>query len=273
LNHAREVEKETTKLMSQSLQSVAEKAARAGGEVLLSWVGRVRAREKAPKDLVTEADLEAQDTIESLIRGHFPDHDFLGEEGNTTWPRRSEYRWIVDPLDGTTNFIHGLPLFAVSIGVEHKGQLVAAALFDPKANECFTAQRGSGAYLNGNPIHASSCRDLEEALMVASFPPQVTGDSAEIQRFTNVLVRCRGMRRLGSAALNLAYVAAGRLDGFWATSLKTWDVAAGVLIVREAGGTVTGFDGRPFDLEHPALTAASTESLHRQVLQVLRGSD
>lgn len=259
--------------MSQSLQSVAEKAARAGGEVLRSWVGRVQAREKAPKDLVTEADLEAQDTIESLIHGHFPDHDFLGEEGNTTWPRRSEYRWIVDPLDGTTNFIHSLPLFAVSIGVEHQGQLVAAAIFDPTADECFTAQRGSGAFLNGNPIRASSCRDLEEALMVASFPPQVTRDSAEIRRFTNVLVRCRGMRRLGSAALNLAYVAAGRLDGFWATSLKTWDVAAGALIVREAGGTLTGFDGRPFDLEHPALTAASTESLHRQILQVLRGSD
>jgi myo-inositol-1(or 4)-monophosphatase len=256
--------------MNETLLSVAESAARAGGEVLLAWEGRVQAREKGPNDLVTEADLEAQDTIEAVIRGHFSNHDFLGEEGNTTWPRQSEYRWIVDPLDGTTNFIHGLPQYAVSIGVEHKSQLVAGVIFDPKSNECFTAQRGGGAHLNGTAMRVSSCREIEEALLVASFSPQVSRDSMEIRRFIEVIVSCRAMRRLGSAALNLAYVAAGRLDGYWATSLKTWDVAAGALILREAGGTLSGVDGRPFDLEHPTIVATATETLHRQLLEVLR---
>lgn len=258
--------------MEPTLISVAERAAKAGGDVLRSWEGRVRVQEKGPRDLVTEADIGAQSAIESVIRQHFPDHDFLGEEGGTTWPRRSDYRWIVDPLDGTTNFIHGLPQYAVSVGVEHQQQLVAGVIWAPRSQECFTAVRGGGAFLNGERLRTSSCRDLNEALLVASFPPHVARDSVEIRRFVELLVRCQAMRRLGSAALNLAFVAAGRIDAYWATSLKTWDVAAGALLVREAGGTLSAIDGRPFDLEHPSLLAAATQPLHRAVLPHLRGA-
>ncbi|MFP6676927.1 MAG: inositol monophosphatase family protein [Pirellulaceae bacterium] len=256
--------------MSDSIMTVAEVAARAGGDVLRDWEGRVQAREKAPHDLVTEADLAAQQRIEEVIHETFPDHDFLGEEGNATWPRRSSYRWIVDPLDGTTNYVHGLHQYCVSIAVEHDDQLIAGVVFDPKADECFTAFRGAGAKLNGVPIRTSRCELVDKALMAASFSAQVARDSIEIRRFVEVLLKCQALRRLGSAALNLCYLAAGRLDGYWATSVKSWDIAAGAVIVREAGGTVTNVDGRPLDLNHPTLLAASSEKLHRELLRSLR---
>lgn len=259
--------------MSDSIMAVAEVAARAGGDVLLEWEGRVQVREKGPHDLVTEADLAAQQRIEEVIRNTFPSHDFLGEEGNATWPRQSSYRWIVDPLDGTTNYVHGLNQYCVSVAVEHDDQLIAGVIFDPKADECFTAFRGEGARLNGELLQTSRCELIDKALMAASFSTQVARDSIEIRRFVEVLLKCQALRRLGSAALNLSYVAAGRLDGYWATSVKSWDVAAGAVIVREAGGTLTNVEGRPLDLSHPTLLAASSEKLHREILRSLRQAD
>jgi myo-inositol-1(or 4)-monophosphatase len=256
--------------MNEPLIIAAERAARAAGEVLLQWEGRCHAEEKSPGELVTQADIESQQAIESIILSEYPNHDFLGEEGNATWPRRSDYRWIVDPLDGTTNFVHGLSYYAVSIAVEFRGEVVAGVIFDPKRDECFSTVLRGGARLNGRQVHVSKCPTLKEALVAASFSAQSAGDCLEARQFVELLVGCRGLRRLGSAALNLAYVACGRLDGYWATSLKPWDVAAGALLLREAGGTLTGVHGRPFDLENPSVLAAGQEMLHRELLRALR---
>lgn len=251
--------------------TVCERAARRGGRVLLDWQGRINPREKAPKDLVSEADLASQKAIYEIVHSEFPDHDFLGEEADSlqTDERKSEYRWIVDPLDGTVNYVHRLPAFSVSVALEHLGEIQAGVVYDPIADECFTAVRGAGAFLNGEKISVSDCDSLRTALVAASLAAGVSRDSPEIDRFLNVLVECQALRRLGSAALNLAYLAAGRLDAYWATSVKVWDVAAGVLIVEEAGGLVSGVNGEPFDLFRPQFAAAATAALHAELLVTL----
>jgi myo-inositol-1(or 4)-monophosphatase len=254
-------------------------AARAGSQVLLDWQDRFQAREKGPKDLVTEADVAAQEAIRSVLLGAFSDHDFLGEEDAAERkaagmppipPRRGEYRWIVDPLDGTANYVHKLQTFAVSVALERGGELVCGCVLDPIANECYTAVAGGGANLNGRPIGVSSCQSVDQAMIAVSFPPNVPRGSIEITRFVEALHAAQAVRRLGSAALNLCYVAAGRLDVYWATSVQAWDVAAGALIVREAGGIVMAIDGEPLDLERPELSAAATPALHDEVMQLLR---
>jgi len=255
--------------------TVCERAARRGGEVLLDWQGRISPREKAPKDLVSEADLASQTAIFEIIHDAFPDHDLLGEEDDTanSAARSSEFRWIVDPLDGTVNYVHRLPAYSVSVALEHQGQVQAGVVFDPIANECFSAVKGEGAFLNGVKISASGCDSLRTALVAASLSAGVSRDSEEIARFLDVLVECQALRRLGSAALNLAYLAAGRLDAYWATSVKVWDVAAGVLLVQEAGGLVTGVEGEAFDLSRPRFAAAATLMLHKALVSTLkRGS-
>jgi myo-inositol-1(or 4)-monophosphatase len=254
-------------------------AATAGGKVLLDWQDRFEAREKGPKDLVTEADLAAQEAIRAVLLGAFPDHDFLGEEDAAERklaglppipPRRGEYRWIVDPLDGTANYVHKLQTFAVSIALQQAGELICGCVLDPMSNECFTATKGGGAQLNGLPIHVSTCERVERAMVAVSFSPNVPRGSIEITRFVEVLHAAQAVRRLGSAALNLCYIAAGRLDVYWATSVQAWDIAAGALIVREAGGIVTSIDGGPLDLERAELSASSTRPLHDEVMQLLR---
>jgi myo-inositol-1(or 4)-monophosphatase len=254
-------------------------AARAGGEVLRQWQGRIQAREKGPRDLVSEADLASQQEIRRLVLGRFPGHEFLGEEDdNSESAARSAaqhhaggaYRWIVDPLDGTTNYVHGLPNYAVSVGLEHQGRVIAGAVYDPVADECFTAALGEGAALDGRPIGVSQCARLDQSLLAASFSANVPRDSEEVRRFVEVLHASRALRRLGSAALNLCYVAAGRLDGYWATSVKIWDVAAGTLILSEAGGTLRNVEGGPFELETPLLACTSTDALMRELLDALR---
>lgn len=255
--------------------TVCERSARKGGQVLLDWQGRIHPREKAPKDLVSEADLASQDAIYEIIHEAFPDHDFLGEEDETGnhENRKSDFRWIVDPLDGTVNYVHRLPAFSVSVALEHCGQVQAGVVYDPIANECYSAVRGEGAFLNGERISVSACDSLRTALVVASLSTGVSRDSPEIDRFLNVLVECQALRRLGSAALNLAYLAAGRLDAYWATSVKVWDVAAGVLLVQEAGGFLTGVEGEPFELLRPQFAAAATAALHAELIVTLnRGS-
>lgn len=249
---------------------IAEQAARHGAEQLMSWRGRFTAREKAPRDLVTEADLASQEAIEAfLARQCPPDHAFLGEEDPDLGLLRSaDSLWVVDPLDGTTNYVHGMNAFAVSVALVQQGRVVAGVVLDPVADECFAAAAGAGATVNGHPLRTSDCRDMDMALIAASFPPRVAPGSAEERRFLTVLRSCQAVRRIGAAALNLAYVAAGRLDGYWATSVKAWDVAAGFLLVQEAGGQVTDLRGQAADLCDPQFIAAAP-GLHGQLQETL----
>lgn len=253
--------------MAQFL-SKCEEAARAGGQVLLDWMDHFEVREKGPSDLVTEADLGSQKVIRELLIGAFPGHGFLGEEGADEAGDGS-YRWIVDPLDGTTNYAHRLPQFCVSVALEKAGQLVVGTVFDPLSGECFTASAGGGAFLNGRPIRVSGVTQLVNALAAVSFPARVQRGSPLIQDFIEVLLQAQALRRMGSSALNLAYLAAGRLDAYWATDTKTWDVAAGWLLVQEAGGVITGLGGAPCSLSHPHFVAAATTQLHGQMLATL----
>jgi myo-inositol-1(or 4)-monophosphatase len=251
--------------------AVAQQAARAGAAVLLDYQTRFTAREKGPRDLVTEADLASQQCIRKILATEFPDHDFLGEEDDPQAPpaKGREYRWVVDPLDGTLNYVHGMPAFAVSIALEHRGEIVAGIVLDPLLEECFATAKGKGAWLNGKPIKVSGCSAAANALVAASFSPLVDRHSLEVTRFVAALEACQGVRRLGSAALNLAYVASGRLDAYWATSVKIWDVAAGVLLVREAGGVVTHVGGGPLDLRQPELLASTSAALNGELLKIL----
>ena len=254
---------------------VSREAAQAAGEVLLSWRDRFSTREKGPRDLVTDADLAAQKIIESILLGAFPDHDFLGEESDPrpTRPTRAEYRWIVDPLDGTANYVHRLQSFAVSIALEHRGRVILGVIYDPISREFYHAQAGQGAFLSGQPLVTSGCATTDQAMVAVSFPPLVSRDSIEIRRFVEALVECQSVRRLGSAALNLAYLAAGRLDAYWATSVKNWDIAAGILLVQEAGGVVSHIGGGELDLENPQFLASASRPLHDQILRLLAAAE
>jgi myo-inositol-1(or 4)-monophosphatase len=242
-----------------------EEAARAGGAVLLDWVGRIQAREKGPADLVTEADLASQEVIRKVLLGAQPDFDFVGEEDPPEQRLHGEYRWIVDPLDGTTNYVHQFPGYAVSVALAKGDSMVAGAVFDPVAKACFAAAAGQGAFLNGHRIKVSGIKEVSAALVAASFAAKVVPGSVMIDEFVRVLLAAQSVRRLGSASLNLCYVATGWLDAYWARETKVWDVAAGALIVREAGGTITGLAGGPFTLSDPRFVAAATPELHAQL--------
>lgn len=249
-------------------------AARLGGDVLRQYAGRVRYREKARHDLVTEADVASQKAIRELVASRYPEHDFLGEEdadavAASKQGSRSDYRWVVDPLDGTANFVHGLGNYAVSVALQRGSEMVCGVVFDPVANECFAAAKGRGATLNGEPIQVSGCQAMDEAMIAASFSPNVPRGSIEITRFVEVLHAAQSVRRLGSAALNLCYIGAGRLDGYWATSIKIWDIAAGMLVMTEAGGVISQIDGTELQLAHPQLVASATPQLHEQFLRTL----
>ena len=248
--------------------AVAENAAKQAGQILLHHLGKVTAKEKRLRDLVTQADFDSQDKIKSLLLNAFPEHGFLGEEGNHT-NVSAEYVWIVDPLDGTTNFVHQLPGFAVSIALrktdKSPSDMVVGVIFDPITNECFSAIKGQGASLNGQSIRTSSCIDIERSLLVCSFPSRVERDSIEVNRFLNLLTKST-VRRMGSAALNLSNVACGRIDGYWASSLSLWDMAAGYVIAREAGATFTHMDGGPVQFDDPQFVMAATKQLHQAIL-------
>ena len=248
----------------------AQKAARAAGDVLIQWLGRASATEKGPGDYVTQADLDSQRVIYSIIHAIHPSHGFLGEEDAPKDLKLAmnemEYCWIVDPLDGTTNYIHQLNSFSVSIALLHRGRIVMGTVFDPILNEMYSASLGTGATLNNQPIHVSPCTNLDHSLLVCSFSRQVERNSLELKRFLNVLCHTQSsLRRLGSAALNLAYVAAGRLDGYWATSLKVWDMAAGAIILTEAGGVIQHIDLKPLDLCDPQFLATNNQRMQEQI--------
>ena len=246
--------------------------ARDAGQILLEKFGRkLNIKKKGDINLVTEADLASEDLIIERIKSYYPKHSILAEEsgnavvigGDNTW------KWIIDPLDGTTNFAHGYPCFCVTLALEHEGEIVIGVTFDPTRNELFAAERGKGASLNNKPIRVSEAEDLGNALLVTGFPYDFRDRPDFARHFSEFLVRSRGVRRDGSAAIDLAYVACGRFDGFWEEGLNPWDVAAGVLLIEEAGGQVTYYNGSPLSIYTPPI-CASNGLLHSQMLDVLR---
>ncbi|WP_153557178.1 inositol monophosphatase family protein [Roseimaritima sediminicola] len=256
-------------------------AARRGADELIQRRTSHTVSEKAPKDLVTDADLASQQAIRQTLTEAFPGDAFVGEENGENDPPESVRRgdadappcWIVDPLDGTVNYVHGLPGYAVSIGLFAEGQLQLGVILDPGSGELFTARRGQGAHLNGQSIKTSDCGELSEALLVCSFATRVAKDSQEVKSFVNMLGRCRAIRRLGSCALNLCYVAAGRLDGYWASCVKSWDAAAGLIIAEEAGADVTRIDGTELSVWDPQFNVAAGAGLRQQMSDVLVAED
>ncbi len=220
-------------------------------------------------NLVTEMDKKAEELIIDRIRRRFPHHDVLGEESGSA-RRKSEYRWIIDPLDGTTNFTHGLPIFCVSIGLEYRGDVILGVIYDPNLGELFTVQKGKGAYLNKRPLRVSSTTTLIESLVVTGFPYEIRNNPDEaVRHFTNFLKEAQAVRRLGSAALDLCYVAAGRFDGYWEIALNPWDMVAGRLLVEEAGGKCTDLRGFPSTIYDKPLLA-SNGRIHEQMVKVLQ---
>lgn len=254
-----------------ALLETCETAARAGGRELLSWRGRFQSREKGVTDFVTDADLASEAAIRSIVNDRFPDHAFIGEEQPPDqFPADpNQITWIVDPLDGTTNYLHGYPHYAVSVAVARGNRLLAGVIYDPIADQCFAASAGRGAKCNGVTLRVSDTPHIGAALVAVSLPARVQPDSPDLADFVEAAQVCQGVRRSGSAALNLAYVASGALDAFWATHIKPWDVAAGVLLVLEAGGVVTGRDGSEFDLWNPHFLATATRPLHAAVIKAL----
>ena len=227
---------------------------------------------KGEIDLVTEVDLACERMCRGVLAERFPEHDILAEELSTGpgEAARARYRWVFDPLDGTTNYAHGLPIFCASLALELDGQPIAGAIYDPSRRELFTAELGQGSFLNGMPLKASAASALGDALLVTGFPYDMHVRGPElVELFGLFLGRARAVRRLGSAALDLCYVAAGRFDGFWEQHLKPWDVAAGALIVEEAGGVVTGLGGDAFAVRNGHLVC-SNATLHPQLLEVIR---
>jgi myo-inositol-1(or 4)-monophosphatase len=232
-----------------AVADVAAAAARAGGAVLRESYGKVHdIRHKGLVDLVTEADVNAERAIVELIRSHFPTHRVLAEEGSVGGDDAS-HRWIIDPLDGTTNFAHGLRAFSVSVGYELEGNLAAGAIYDPNLDELFLATAGGGATLNGAPITVSATDELIQALVATGLPYDRSLLPIALAQFSALSAECQAVRRVGSAALDCAWTAAGRFDGYWENVVNAWDVAAGALIAAEAGAIVTDLQGAPFQVD------------------------
>ena len=247
--------------------------ARDAGSLLAERFGRaVRVTDKSELELVTESDLASEKLIIDRIRTYHPRHAILAEESGASSPAtadvQSEWRWIVDPLDGTTNYAHGYPTFCVSIGLEHAGRMELGVIYDPMRDELFTAERGEGASLNGRRVQVSTTGKLASALLCTGFPYDVRERSEFARHFSNFIMNAQGVRRDGAAALDLAYVACGRFDGFWEEGLQPWDVAAGSLMVEEAGGHVSKYDNEPLSIYTPPILA-SNGLLHEQMMRVL----
>jgi len=251
----------------------AEIAIEAGALIRGHFERGVATEYKGDVDLVTEADRSSEKLITERLTTAFPSHGIYGEEG-VRQRIDSEYRWYVDPLDGTTNFAHGFPVFCVSLGLEHRGsglsagldgELIAGVIYDPIRDELFTTEKGQGAWLNGRRIHVSGTRHLAEALLATGFPSRKRHASPNIHFYQELTLRSHGVRRAGSAALDLAYTASGRIDGFWEFFLNPWDTAAGALLIEEAGGAITRFDGAPYRLDSSEILATNG-LLHQELI-------
>jgi myo-inositol-1(or 4)-monophosphatase len=241
-----------------------QELAREAGDLLMSYFGKVAIEYKGDADLVTKADRTSEKLIVEQIRRRWPDHDLIGEEGSRT-ETGSDFRWYVDPLDGTTNFAHDYPVFCVSLALEYRNERIAGVIYDPNRNEMFAAEKGSGARMNSASIHVSRTPRLQESLLATGFPSHKRHKNPNIHFYHQLTLRSHGVRRAGSAALDLCYVACGRYDAFWEFNLNPWDTAAGALIVQEAGGKVTDFSGQPFSIDSRQVLA-SNALLHQELL-------
>jgi myo-inositol-1(or 4)-monophosphatase len=259
----------TKKLLNFAIQT-----ARDAGAILSDRLGRaLTISNKGDIDLVTEADLAAEKLIIERIKSHYPRHAILAEESGTTAGAdqisgQTEWQWIIDPLDGTTNYAHGYPCFCVSIALERAGVIEVAVIYDPTRDEMFAAERGQGAHLNGRRIRVSVVEDLNSAMLCTGFPYNVRERPDFAREFSNFTMAAQAVRRDGSAAIDLAYVACGRFDGFWEDGLNPWDVAAGVLLIEEAGGRVTDFTGGTLNIFTPKVLA-SNGLVHNAMMSVL----
>ncbi|HMO81411.1 MAG TPA: inositol monophosphatase family protein [Pyrinomonadaceae bacterium] len=245
--------------------------ARDAGRVLLEKFGRIETvTKKGDINLVTEADLASEALIVERIRSYYPRHSILAEESGeaVVTGGDGENKWIIDPLDGTTNYAHGYPCFCVTLALEHKGEVAIGVTYDPTRDELFAAEKGRGATLNGKPIRVSTTDDIGNALLVTGFPYDIKHRGQFARHLTDFLLSSRGVRRDGSAAIDMAYVACGRFDGFWEEGLNPWDVAAGKLLIEEAGGVVSYYDGSKFSIYAPPIVA-SNGSIHAAMLEVL----
>lgn len=250
--------------------------ARDAGRILVDRQGHsLQVSNKGDIDLVTESDLASEKLIIERIRSHYPRHDILAEEsgasaGTGDAARKSEWRWIIDPLDGTTNYAHGYPCYCVSIALEREGRLEIGVVFDPTRNEMFAAERGQGATLNDRRIRVSNVSELNNSMLCTGFPYNVRERTDFARHFAAFTMRAQAVRRDGSAAIDLAYVACGRFEGFWEDGLNAWDVAAGALLIAEAGGMVTDFKADPVSIYKPKVLA-SNGLIHEQMIKVLSG--
>lgn len=252
--------------------NIAVKAARRAGALInrAALEGGLEVRAKNRNDFVTQVDKAAEQAIIDVIRRAYPDHGFLAEESGASAGARPEFLWVIDPLDGTTNYIHGFPQYCVSIALEHKGVLTQAVVYDPAKNELFTASRGRGAFLDDRRMRASKCTQLAGALVGTGFPfKELDHIDAYMRQLRTVMSTAAGVRRAGAAALDLAYVAAGRLDAFWEMGLSRWDMAAGALLIQEAGGLVSDLDGKAGFLDSGEIAAAAPKVMP-QLLEALR---
>jgi len=244
--------------------------ARQAGEILMSGLGQnIQIDYKGEIDLVTEIDRRSETFLLNKIRERFPDDRIVAEESGVIQGKNGNI-WHIDPLDGTVNYAHGIPFFAVSLGYVQGGKVRMGVVYDPVQDECFTAERGKGAHLNGKPLQASTADELIHSLLVTGFPYDIRERrDNNLDHYSNLSLQSQGVRRLGSAALDLCYVAAGRLEGFWEVQIQSYDIAAGVLIVEEAGGTVTDVHGGPDFLKPPCSVLATNGHIHQAMLDAL----
>ncbi len=252
------------------LLQVAVEASQAAGALLLRYTETgFQVEYKNPINLVTDADRAAEQCVIDHLKTRFPDHHFLAEERGRDDEGSSPYQWIIDPLDGTTNFAHGYPTYCVSIGLEYEGRCIIGVVFDPSRNELFTAIEHHGAHVNGRPIHVSDTQALDSSLLVTGFAYDIRETKRNnLDHFAKFALKAQGLRRTGSAALDLCYVAAGRFDGFWEVRLNPWDMAAGSVIAREAGGRLTDFSGKDLSIYEQELVA-SNGRIHEAMLTIL----
>jgi myo-inositol-1(or 4)-monophosphatase len=248
--------------------------ARDAGQILKSRFGEVHhIRHKGTIDIVTEADGQAEDFILDQIRQRWPDHRIVAEESGSNY-KESSYCWYVDPLDGTVNFAHGLPIFSTTIALAHEGQVILGVVYDPIQDEMYHAQVGGGAWLNQEKIQVSATPDLIQSLLVTGFPYDIsTSDRHNLDHYIRFALQTQGVRRLGSAALDLCYIASGRMDGYWELDINAWDVAAGILLVKEAGGMATSIDGGDIDLSQKIAILAANPAIHSAMSSVLHDED